>query len=187
MNKLACHMGQYLAKIGLISEDDLEIYEYGIQCELEIMLFIFLSSYIAYLFKMPLEYLVFLLMFMPIRSYAGGLHLKKYSTCLVCSLLTLVFVMTVAKYVPFSTQLTVFVSVILLLILWNITPVNHKNREINAQEEYHLRAKLRKILCIVAITIIFFSVFKLCRVLVVQAVTLLIIVISMILGKIHNP
>ena len=162
MNKLACHLGQYLARIGLISEDDLEIYEYGIQCELEIMLFILFSS------------------------YTGGLHLKKYSTCLVCSLLTLVFVMTFAKYVSFPIQLTVFISAILLLVLWNIPPVNHKNREINVQEEYHLRVNLRKILCVVAITIIFFTVFKLCRVLVVQAVTLLIIVISLILGKMHN-
>ena len=186
MNKLACHLGQYLARIGLISEDDLEIYEYRIQCELEIMLFILFSSYIAYLFEMPLEYSIFLLMFMPIRSYTGGLHLKKYSTCLVCSLLTLVFVMTFAKYVSFPIQLTVFISAILLLVLWNIPPVNHKNREINVQEEYHLRVNLRKILCVVAITIIFFTVFKLCRVLVVQAVTLLIIVISLILGKMHN-
>lgn len=186
MNKLACHLGKYLTRVGLISEDDLEIYEYGIQCELEILIFILFSSYIAFMFEMPLEYLIFLLIFMPIRSYTGGLHLKKYSTCLLCSLLTLVLVMTFAKYVTLSIQLTVFISTILLIVLWIMPPVNHKNREINAHEEYHLRVKLRRVLCVVAITIIFFATFKLSRILVVQAVTLLIIVVSVILGKICN-
>lgn len=186
MNKLAGHLGQYLARTGLISEDDLEIYEYGIQCELEIMLFILLSSYIAYLFQMPLEYLVFLFMFMSIRSYTGGLHLKKYSMCLVFSLLTLVLVMAFVKYVTLSMWLTAFVSIFLLIILGNISPVNHRNRAINEREEYCLKVKLRKILCIVAITILIFSVFKLHRLLTVQAVTLLIITFSMLVGKVYN-
>ena len=99
MNKLACHLGQYLARIGLISEDDLEIYEYGIQCELEIMLFILFSSYIAYLFEMPLEYSIFLLMFMPIRSYTGGLLLSKISIQIDSKIFEKAFVRK-AKYFP---------------------------------------------------------------------------------------
>ena len=58
---------------------------------------ILVSIIVIALFKMPLEGCLFFAIFIPLRSYLGGLHLKTYKSCFLLSLMTLLCILILVK------------------------------------------------------------------------------------------
>lgn len=92
------------------------------------------SIVIALLLHMFSECLFFFLLFIPMRSFSGGLHLKTYFSCFIGSCLILTTTLLIVKYltipIPISFMLYVFCAIIILII----GPVDHPNREVDSQE-----------------------------------------------------
>ena len=89
MEHLSIVLTNYIFKKGIIDEKNYEIYQYGFQCFLEVSASTICSIVIALLLHMFSECLFFFLLFIPMRSFSGGLHLKTYFSCFIGSCLIL--------------------------------------------------------------------------------------------------
>lgn len=78
MEYLANKLTDYIIEKGIITEDMTGIYKYGFQCFLEFSVSTLCSIIIALFFGMLPECLFFFLLFIPMRSFGGGLHMKTY-------------------------------------------------------------------------------------------------------------
>lgn len=97
MENLCRALSNYLLSHNYISKEQYNIYSYGIQMMFEHGLSILVSIIVIALFKMPLEGCLFFAIFIPLRSYLGGLHLKTYKSCFLLSLMTLLCILILVR------------------------------------------------------------------------------------------
>ena len=120
MEYLSVILTDYILKKGIIDKKNYEIYQYGFQCFLEVSASTICSIVIALLLHMFFECLFFFLLFIPMRSFSGGLHLKTYFSCFIGSCLILTTTLLIVKYltisIPISFMLYVFCAIIILII-----------------------------------------------------------------------
>ncbi len=134
MEYLAKKLTDYIYEKEIITEEQIEIYQYGFQCFLELSVSTICSIIIALFLGMLPECLFFFLLFIPMRSYGGGLHMKTYFACFIGSCFILTASLLAVRYltipVPISFMLYLFAAILILLI----GPVDHPDREVDAQE-----------------------------------------------------
>lgn len=185
MQILSRKLTAYLICKNAISEDKRAIYQYGFQIGLEVSINTIISIFIAVICHMEIETLVFFLVFIPLRSYAGGLHLDKYISCLICSCMSLLFLLLIVKYIEIANMLSLGIIAISLILIKLISPVKDINRPVSQSELIIFDKKLNYcILMIGAISIIFYCI-KLNRMLFMISITTLFMVIILLLGKIN--
>jgi accessory gene regulator B len=66
-----------MAQSEIISVEDNELYEYGLHQSFILLANIFTTILVGWIFNMMIESIIFLLAFVPLRSYAGGYHAKR--------------------------------------------------------------------------------------------------------------
>ena len=81
MEKISEKITNILLDKKYIEQSMYEIYKYGIMMLFEIMLSFITSIIISCAMGMFIEGIIFLAVFIPIRSYLGGLHMKRYISC----------------------------------------------------------------------------------------------------------
>ena len=110
------------------------VYQYGIQMALEIGCSFVTSVLICYIYRMLVEGFVFFLIFIPIRSYLGGYHMKHYWACFLCSCFTLIMILTLVKYIcPNIICIWGIISISLVIIL----RAAYKQREVDDDGRYY--------------------------------------------------
>lgn len=115
MERISNSLTLYLVNSDIINREDFEIYKYGFLSGFELLLYITINLFIAVYNQWIPELILFFGIFMPIRSYSGGIHLKHYSTCLVLSVLIFVGVVLFSTNNPYAI-LHAFIGTIILII-----------------------------------------------------------------------
>lgn len=85
MERIACRLTEYLCKHSVINEDDYELYQFGLQSGIELLFCFGCSILIALAMDTVISVIIFWILFLCIRSYIGGIHLKKYCWCFLFS------------------------------------------------------------------------------------------------------
>ena len=134
MRKVAKLLTDYVIKKSMVDEADREVYEYGFVITLEVGLFLVASLFIALKLYMVLEGIFFFVIFSPLRSYAGGLHLEKFWICFVLSCLTYITTLLVVKNLCLHEFVSLIVLFALEVFVYVLYPVENRNREINEEE-----------------------------------------------------
>lgn len=186
MNALAKVLTDYVVYKGMVKDDERTIYEYGFIIALETMLSLIISFGIASILHMVVEGVLFFLIFIPLRSYAGGLHLDCYLTCLSLSCLIFSVVLLIVKLVNLHLYFSFLLFIVLVFSVWWLHPVDHINRVVDEDEELYFRRRLKFFLVIDVLISTLCVVTKRKQYLSLIVVTLLMIVITMILGKLKN-
>lgn len=175
----------YLICKKVIAEDNRAIYQYGFQIGLEVSINTIISIFIAVICHMEIETLVFFLVFIPLRSYAGGLHLGKYVSCLICSCMSLLFLLLIVKYIKIDNLISLGIIAISLILIKLLSPVKDINRPVTQSELVIFDKKLNYcILMIGAMSIIFYCI-KVSRMLSMISITTLFMVVILLLGEIN--
>lgn len=186
MKRLAKALSEYVVHKGVVKEEEYSIYEYGFLIALEIILSLLISLGIAYALHMVVEGILFFIIFIPLRSYAGGLHMEHYWTCLLLSCLTFTAILIVGKFV----NLPVFASFLMLVPLmagvWFMHPVENVNREVDEDEARYFKKQLRNFLLMDTIIAAFCMTFKKEVYLVTITATFFVVAATMVLGKLKN-
>jgi accessory gene regulator B len=147
---------EYIADKGIIKDEDYALYLYGIQTGLESVICIIISMIIAAVTKSFIEYLIVLCVLMPIRSYTGGIHMKKFYACFLCSVIVLtggpVFIRFV--YVPAIAGFLLSVAdmVVLHILSYSVTKRNCDE----ASVKYFAGKRLKIFIAIIVALIIFY-------------------------------
>lgn len=85
MEQLAEKLTRYIIKKKIIGKEGYEVYRYGMLTGLEMALCMAICTIIAIYLKSFLEYIILIAVFFSLRAYVGGIHLKHFAACLICS------------------------------------------------------------------------------------------------------
>lgn len=152
MELIACCLAQQLT--GKLKQDEkhLHIYQYAIQVLIEKWTGLGAALAIACFIGMPKEFLLFILIFMPIRSYGGGFHMKTYAGCFFASNLLITAILLAAKYLPLYKYSYIWCPIALAALagIQFMAPVLHINRPMRQEEMDRCRSCVRKITAAIA-------------------------------------
>lgn len=140
---------------GIISENERPIYQYGLEVFLEMILAYLSILILALIFGNIFETVVFLFVFMLLRTYTGGFHASTRFRCYVLSLcmygcfsiILFVFPENWISDVAMGNALITFVTVSVL------SPIVHENRHVEVQERRYYR-KVSIIMCMLFVVLI---------------------------------
>lgn len=122
----------FLKDEGENNEEELEIYKYGLLVGSEFFVFLFCFLIICLFNRMLAEGIIFLTIFMLIRSYTGGLHLDRYRDCMILSCSVLVLVLMAIKYLSVPIYILFSAAVVLSVITLKL---GKGNKEADSEQE----------------------------------------------------
>lgn len=86
-----------------LSSQDQKLYQYAFELLIGQVVNLLIACLLAVVFQAYSTVLVFLLSFIPLRSYAGGHHADNFNTCTVISTGILCCVCAAAKWIPYES------------------------------------------------------------------------------------
>lgn len=106
MEKIANKIAAVLVRENIISDSMLEIYQYGLVRMFELGSAVLTSFLLCLGLGMLKEGIIFFVFFIPLRSYLGGFHLKKYWQCYIMSCVTLLVVLAITRFVSLDMRVS---------------------------------------------------------------------------------
>ena len=153
---------------------------------MEVGLFVLVSLFLTLYLHMFVEGVLFFVIFAPLRSYAGGLHLEKYHSCFVLSCLTFFGILLTSRYIRIPTYFSLIAFFLLEMSVYAFYPVENINREVDKEEDTYFRKKLKLFLIFDMFIVLVCAALKKDRYIIVIVATFLMVAVTMILGKYKN-
>ncbi len=186
MDRLADKLTCYIISQNIISKDDYDVYKYGMQTGLEMILCMAICSIVTIYMKSFFEFLMVISIFFSMRAFVGGIHLKHFITCLTCSFIVINSILILPKfYIPYKSDSLIFTWICLLSIIL-LTPEAIKNSVKDQEEWIYLDKQRKRILIGIAILGLVLWMFNLTKLLSLIFYTTMAVCISMVLEIIKN-
>lgn len=125
---------QILVESNIIKSDERELYSYGFNQGLTILLNLLTALVIGLFFNCVLEIIFFLTAYIPLRSYAGGYHAKTPMICYYLSIFLLVIVESAVKYLDLNFFEFLVVYFITSAVILNLSPIEDLNKPLDGIE-----------------------------------------------------
>lgn len=162
-----------------------EIYLFGIHQGIMSAINIITTIIIAAIMHMLLEGVVFILAYMPLRSYAGGYHARTERTCYILSAVLSFTLLSVCKVIDMN-WLLLFFLILSFLIIWFISPVEDSNKPLENIEIIVYSKKCKKIIILEMMVLIACYLLQFDRIVRMICVAHIALSIIIILGVIRN-
>ena len=185
MKKISELLTIFLLQSGEIDKEDCSVYKYGFTIMLEKGIFLLICLLIAIAVNKEIEMVLFFIIFIPLRSYAGGLHLEHFASCLLLSIMTYISVLIVSS-IDIPIEISLIISICSLISISFLYPVENKNRKVDEEDIIYFFRKFRRLIIRNYILIIVFYFLGKSVLLTTVSITLMIISVTMGLGKIKN-
>lgn len=186
MNETAKVLTDYVIHKGMIGEENRSMYEYGFILVLETGFSMLISFCIAGVLHMTVEAILFFMVFIPLRSYAGGLHLDRYWACFILSCLTFSAILLVSKFLVLPVSIALAFFLILEISIYYMYPVENANRPVDKEEDRYFKNRLKKFLLLDGIIVFACIILKKNEYLILITATFLMVAVTMFLGKCKN-
>lgn len=183
MERTAKFLADYIIKKGMAEEMDRKVYEYGFLISMELGLFVLFCISVFLYLHMVVEGILFLVIFMPLRSYAGGLHLNRFHSCFILSSLTVwgILLMVRSFCIPITATLPIFL--VLVICVYVLYPIDHINRKTDNEENKYFTRRLQRFLIAHLAITVGFAILNYRRCLVLIDTTYIVVVITMAIAK----
>lgn len=183
MKQVVSGITNYLIQEKIIDEKEKSIYLFGFNLFFKYLVCIVFTILLGAMNHSLKEVVIIILLFLPLRSYAGGIHLKKDSFCLICSVAIVQIVVFINRLHPFNLIANIFLSLTTCLLIDLIGPVDNKNKPLDNIERTVFKNRLQKVLFVQLI--VFFTMILLNQNEFITLMTLSFCVnlFSMLLGK----
>lgn len=138
----------------ILKEEERDNFEYGLKQGLTILLNVFTVVIIGLIFGMLWQSIVFLIAYIPLRSYAGGYHAKTQLNCYLLSVLMIVLILMAMKFLLWTRLMILMVLMLSGSIVLALAPVEDKNKPLDSLEETIFKIRSRRILfiqCLIAV------------------------------------
>lgn len=160
IEKLSNNISQFFCKNNIISEDEYDIYKYGLELLLAAVFEIGFVLILSIILKIFIPTMIFFVSFIPLRIYTGGYHASNHLRCFLTLLFVyLIFILSL-KFLPnsvydlFCIYSAIFSAIIILLF----APVEDANKPLCEKEVKYYRKKSILVLIIQAIILAFLFV-----------------------------
>ena len=135
LNKIATKLTKTMLAYKIIAEDMFDIYVYGSELLLSFLFNTTIILIAGILFRRILQTLLFLLIFVLLRSFTGGYHANTYSMCTFVTFLVYGGVLLLSElFVPSLLFYTILALVGLALMLVFV-PIEHPNKKITEKQK----------------------------------------------------
>ena len=142
-----------------ISSEQYEICRFGFQQGLTILLNAVTVIVIGAVMKELWQAILFMALYAPLRSNAGGYHARTATRCYVYSILLMIAVLLAMKYLIIPTFICIIALVISCAVILLLAPVEDANKPLDDIEQVVYR---KRTYVIMAIEIVFCVIALLC-------------------------
>ncbi|NFA59768.1 accessory gene regulator B family protein [Clostridium sporogenes] len=170
----------------IIESEDKDLYTYGFHQGFLIIFNILTAIAIGLLFKMVWESLVFLMAYIPLRSYAGGYHARTPLRCYMFSLIIIIMVLLGIKFIYWNSIICIIVTFCTASIIFALQPVEDENKPLDKKERVVYKKRTKSILLVLIGIGLVFWFFDNEQISITIIMALFVITFMLILGKIKN-
>ena len=180
------HLADYLCENNIITTEDKEIVQYGLEAFAETFLGLLVTVLIGSIFTSPFSGLVLWLLVFPLRKYAGGYHAKTRSRCFLISV-----GMMLCAYGLFTTwelpmTAHILVMVITFGVIFCMAPVDTPNKLLDVLEQGTYRRRARVVLVTEGIVFISACVWRYETLYAAVTMSYFIVAVSLVAGKVKG-
>lgn len=183
---LAQYIAGCLLRNNIIDGEKLDIYIYGFEVMISSISGILIALVLGLAFSQLLECIVFLFIFISMRSYCGGYHADTYLKCNAIFAVTITAVMLLVKLAPqYPMYAHLLIGVFSLVTVIVFAPVENKFKPLDDAEKKKCKliSVLLSLLFSVSTILLDFIVFQLS---IVVDAALLIVAVSMMIEMIRK-
>lgn len=184
MKRWSKKLVRYIIEAGVASEELAEIYQYGFQMGLEMLVCFSVCFILALCLHMIPQFIVVSIIFILLRSYAGGIHLSSFGACFVCSVFVQTAILIVNDFYVSSLKISWFVIGISTILIWLATPIGNINREMSNAEKGHCKKVIQKSLIGIIVVSAILTILNMKKAISLVAITVLVVLISQYIGLI---
>lgn len=184
--KTSVYIADILEQQNRFTSEDKEVYRYGIQQGLNLTLNILTTIAIGVLCGMVYPSVLFLICYMPLRSFCGGYHAKTHLRCYIYSVIMITSILLVTKYAAFNIVLSEVLVLISLIIILLLAPVEDENKKLDSVEKGVFRKRAYIIAFLEVLLYHIFLIIHLTYCYIILCIALFSLSILMIIGSIKN-
>lgn len=136
MDKYYKRISQFLIKNGAINVVDVELYEYAIRIISQACISIIVSILIGVVFTMVKECVVFLIAFLVLRKFSGGIHAHNFLHCLISSIVLIIASLLLIRFFKMRS-LSIFFLILMvtsLIVIAKLSPIENDNKRLSIKE-----------------------------------------------------
>lgn len=188
INKLSTFFTEKLLSNGTISDEDKELYIYGLFMLLSQLMFFIIACIFGFVLNCIIESIIFYIAFQFIRKYAGGYHAATETRCEILSTLSIlacIVVIRLSKTYDFQTVLLI-ISAVSSVCIFVFCPLDTPEKPLSKKEFKYFRKISLTILLVISISVIVSYIFKFQMVLVPCCLSLILESVLIVAGKIKK-
>ncbi|MDW2798903.1 accessory gene regulator B family protein [Clostridium boliviensis] len=174
-------------KKNLLKDNQRSLYLYAYEVLLNQIINIVVAVVIAVILRAPMPVLVFLVSYIPLRSYCGGYHAKTNGVCTVVSAILIIITCLLEMYIVGTAALYLPIAGFLIsgILIFIFAPVADNNKLLDEEETRRYRLKSRQLWLaeVIAGGIFWFVNSRIC---VVLAISHLLLSIMLVYGVLKN-
>lgn len=162
INNLSAYIVDKLVSKGTVTEDERELYIYGLFMIFSHLMYLVLAIIFGLIFRCFLESIIFYITFQFIRRYAGGYHAKTETRCEILSALSILCCIMLIKFSKIYDIKIVLLSISLVfaVLIFILCPLDTPEKPLSDKEYTYFRKISWIILSGILITIIISFCFK---------------------------
>lgn len=142
----------------ILTCEQIALYQYAYEVMLNQAINIFIAVLIAVAFNKPMSVFVFLVSYIPLRSYCGGYHARTNGGCTIVSTILILLVCMLEKLTIWDS--TIFLALIILAVsgalIFIYAPVGDKNKPLDEKETIVYRKMSRLVWLVEAVIAVTF-------------------------------
>lgn len=153
ISKLSYQITKYLLKKNVISDEEKELYDYGLFMIISYVVFFLISLLFGIALNIPFSSMLFYISFCLVRNFAGGIHANSEIKCdIITTLSILISEILIKIFIDHSLVSIAFVMLIISSVcLCVLKPIATSQKEISQQEKLHFH---KKVIVITLLTLI---------------------------------
>lgn len=182
MDRLVEKFADNLIVNNTIEAEDRELYTYGLKQGLILILNIATIFVVGLIFSVFWESVFFLVVYSPLRTFAGGAHARTQTRCYIFSILLIVVVLMLINFIAWTSILILCVALCAGAIIFALAPVEDLNKPLDEIEVEVYRKKTRILLLIEICVLIVFVALNQMVIATCIAVSLLALSVMLIIG-----
>lgn len=188
ISKLSTNLTERLLSNGAISEEDKDLYIYGLFMLISHLIFFIIACIFGLILGCIIESIIFYIAFQFIRRYAGGYHASTETRCEIFSTLSIlacIVVIRLSKTYDFQTVL-LLITILSAVCIFVSCPLDTPEKPLSDKEFKYFRKVSWIILFVIIVAIIVSYVFKFQMVTVPCCLSLILESILLAAGKIKR-
>lgn len=158
LNRIASKITVKMIRQGIFTEEMYDIYVYGFQLVLSFLLSVAVMLLIGVASNRVLNTILFLVVFVTLRSFTGGYHANTYGVCFLVTISVFVATLLLSEYIDINWLSYFLLIIVGLPILYIWAPVEHYNKPLDNDDK--ARCKMISIILFLSFNIVgmFFTI-----------------------------